>query len=132
MQRGELYLVRKPGSPVTRGTDPKKQRAFVVVSRQLLIDSKFSTAICAPVYSRHDGLSTQVAVGIEEGLRHESSIHCDELLRNTRKFWPPNRGWTGGFLHCLAPRPAALALVSLPKTMLSSYVGGSACRSWKN
>jgi mRNA interferase MazF len=92
MQRGELYLVRKPGSPATRSTDPKKQRVFVLVSRQLLVDSKFSTAICAPVYSRHDGLSTQVSVGTGEGLRHESSIHCDEL-------------------------------VSLPKTMLSSYVG---------
>ncbi len=33
------------------------------------------------------------------------------VLRNTRKFWPPNRGWMGGFLHSLAPRPAALALL---------------------
>lgn len=75
MRRGDLYLVRKPGQ-----TDPRKQRVFVVVSRQVLIDSKFSTAICAPVYSRHDGLSTQVSVGIEEGLKHESSVHCDELV----------------------------------------------------
>jgi mRNA interferase MazF len=75
MQRGELYLVRKPGS-----RDPKKQRVFVVVSRQLVIDSKFSTVISAPVYSRHDGLSTQVKLGPEHGLKHESSIHCDELV----------------------------------------------------
>src|SRR5271167_2616740 len=34
------------------------------------------------------------------------------LLRNTRKSWPPDRGWTGGFLRSLAPRPAALALLS--------------------
>jgi mRNA interferase MazF len=75
MQRGDLYLVRKPGQ-----TDPRKQRVFVVVSRQILIDSKFSTVICAPVYSRHDGLSTQIAAGIAEGLKHESSVHCDELV----------------------------------------------------
>lgn len=75
MQRGELYLVRKPGS-----RDPKKQRVFVVVSRRLVIDSKFSTVICAPVYSRHDGLSTQVKLDPEHGLKHESSIHCDELV----------------------------------------------------
>jgi mRNA interferase MazF len=75
MQRGELYLVRKPGS-----RDPKKQRVFVVVSRQLVIDSKFSTVISAPVYSRHDGLSTQVKLGPKHGLKHESSIHCDELV----------------------------------------------------
>lgn len=87
MLRGELYLVRKPGSG-----DPKKQRVFALVSRQFLIDSKFSTTICAPVYSRHDGLSTQVKLGPEHGLKHDSSIHCDEL-------------------------------VSLPKALLTRYVG---------
>ena len=75
MKRGELYLVRKPGSH-----DPRKRRVFVVVSRQPLIDSRFSTLICAPVYSRHDGLSTQVRAGTAEGLKSESSIHCDELV----------------------------------------------------
>ena len=35
------------------------------------------------------------------------------LLRNSRKSWPSNRGWTGEFLRCLAPRPAALALLTL-------------------
>ena len=75
MKRGELYRVQKPSS-----LDPKKFRVFVVVSRQLLIDSRFSTVICAPVYSRYDGLSTQVSVGIDEGLKHNSSIHCDELI----------------------------------------------------
>ena len=75
MKRGEFYLVRKPGSQ-----DPRKQRVFVVVSRQVLVDSRFSTLICAPVYSRHDGLSTQVRVGTAEGLKKESSIHCDELV----------------------------------------------------
>ena len=53
---------------------------FVVVSRQVLIDSRFSTLICAPVYSQRLGLSTQVDVGTEEGLKAESSIHCDELV----------------------------------------------------
>ena len=51
-----------------------------MVSRQVLIDSRFSTVICAPVYSVHDGLSIQVAVGQDEGLKHVSSIHCDELV----------------------------------------------------
>jgi len=81
MRRGELYLVRKPGA-----NDPKKQRVFAIVSRQLLIDSRFSTVICAPVYSRHDGLSTQVRVDTAEGLKHESSIHCDELVSLPKTF----------------------------------------------
>jgi mRNA interferase MazF len=75
VRRGELYLVRKPGA-----RDPRKQRVFVVVSRQALIDSAFSSVICAPVYSQHDGLSTQVPVGMTEGLKKESGIHCDDLV----------------------------------------------------
>jgi mRNA interferase MazF len=87
VKRGELYLVKNPGS-----RDPRKQRVFVVVGRQAVIDSRFSSVICAPVYSRHDGLSTQVSAGWEHGLKRESSIHCDEL-------------------------------VSLPKAVLTNYVG---------
>lgn len=75
MKRGELYRVRQPSS-----RDPKKFRVFVVVSRQILIESRFSTVICAPVYTNYEGLSTQVAVGIDEGLKHDSGIHCDELI----------------------------------------------------
>jgi mRNA interferase MazF len=87
MSRGELYLVKKPGTK-----DPRRQRVFVIVSRPVLIETKFSSVICAPVYSRHDGLSTQVRIGVDEGLKSDSSIHCDEL-------------------------------VSLPKNMLTHYVG---------
>jgi mRNA interferase MazF len=58
----------------------------------VLIDSRFSTVICAPVHSAYEGLSTQVAVGPAEGLKHDSGIHCDEL-------------------------------VSLPKTMLTHFIG---------
>ncbi len=75
MRRGDLYRVYKGAA-----RDPKKYRVFVIVSRQVVIDSRFSTVICAPIYSSYDGLSTQVRVGIEEGLKHESSIHCDELV----------------------------------------------------
>ncbi|MBI5745803.1 MAG: type II toxin-antitoxin system PemK/MazF family toxin [Nitrospirae bacterium] len=75
MKRGEIYRVVHPSA-----RDPRKHRFFVVVSRQVLIDSRFSTAICAPVYSTHDALSTQVLIGVEEGLKHDSSIHCDELV----------------------------------------------------
>jgi mRNA interferase MazF len=75
VKRGELYRVAHPSA-----RDPRRYRVFVVVSRQVLIDSRFSTVICAPIYSRHDGLSTQVLVGVGEGLKHDSSIHCDEIV----------------------------------------------------
>ncbi len=74
MKRGELYRVRRPQR------DPRRSRVFVVVSRQLLVDSSFSTVTCAPVYTVRHGLATQVPVGPEEGLKHDSAIHCDQLV----------------------------------------------------
>jgi mRNA interferase MazF len=87
MRRGEFYRVYRGAKH-----DPKDHRVFVIVSRQTLINSRFSTVICAPVYSKYDGFATQVAVGIDEGLKHDSAIYCDDL-------------------------------VSLPKSMLTDYVG---------
>jgi mRNA interferase MazF len=75
MRRGDIYLVKKLSS-----ADPKRQRAFVVVSRQVLIDSDYATVICAPVYTKDSGLSTQVDVGAGEGLKHDSAVHCDGLV----------------------------------------------------
>lgn len=75
MKRGDLFRVYR-GSK----NDPKNFRVFVIVSRQIILDSKFSTITCAPIYSIHNELSTQVEVGIEEGLKNDSSIHCDELI----------------------------------------------------
>ena len=75
MKRGELYRVYKPHS-----RDPKRYRVFVVASRQEVLDSKFSTVICVPIYTNCTGLETQVDVGIEEGLKHDSCIFCDEIV----------------------------------------------------
>lgn len=74
MRRGELYRVSRPAG------DPKQFRVFAIVSRQSLIDSRFSTVICAPVFSSGEGLSTQIPIGINEGLKHESWIMCDNLV----------------------------------------------------
>jgi mRNA interferase MazF len=87
VKRGDLFRVAKPSA-----AEPKRFRVFVVVSRQALIDSRFSTVVCAPIYTTRYGLSTEVPVGSDEGLRHESGIHCD-------------------------------ALVSLPKTALTQFIG---------
>jgi len=74
MKRGELYRVRRPPG------DPKPARVFVVVSRQPLIDSTYSTVICAPVFTHWHGLTTQLPVSAAEGLKHESAIQCDGLM----------------------------------------------------
>lgn len=75
MRRGELYRIKHPSS-----RDPRKFRVFAVVSRQVLIESRFSTVICAPVYTAYEGLTTQVPIGPDEGMKHDCSIHCDELV----------------------------------------------------
>ena len=75
MKRGDLYLVEHPTK-----TDPKKQRVLLVVSRQLLIDSNYSTVICAPVYTSYSDVQTQITLGIEDGLKHQSYARCDELI----------------------------------------------------
>ena len=74
MKRGELYRVRKPPG------DPKPARTFVIVSRQAILNTSYSSVICAPVFSQRDGLATQVPVGSAEGLKHDSAIHCDGLV----------------------------------------------------
>ncbi|MDR0908140.1 MAG: type II toxin-antitoxin system PemK/MazF family toxin [Spirochaetaceae bacterium] len=75
MKRGELYRVHF-GNP----SDTKRNRVFVIVSRQSVIDSKFQSVICAPIYTNRNGDSSQVLVGIDEGLKHDSAIVCDELV----------------------------------------------------
>ncbi|MFW5921476.1 MAG: type II toxin-antitoxin system PemK/MazF family toxin [Polyangiales bacterium] len=86
MRRGELYRARRPGRV------PKRSRVFLVVSRQALVDSRFPTVVCAPIHTQRHGLATELPVGVDEGLKHDSSAYCD-------------------------------ALVSLPKTALTDYVG---------
>jgi mRNA interferase MazF len=78
MRRGEIYRVHQPEG------DPKRYRSFVVVSRQTLIDSTYATVVCAPIFTNGSGLSTQTPVGVNEGLRHDSWILCDNL-RSLRK-----------------------------------------------
>ncbi len=75
MKRGDLYPVRHPTS-----ADPKRQRVFIVVGRQVAVDSRFSIVMCAPIYSAYDGLASQVPVGSAEGLKRDNRVHCDELV----------------------------------------------------
>ena len=75
MKRGELYRAYKGAK-----YDPKNQRVFLIVSRQALISSNFSMVICAPVYSKYNGSPTQVEIGTDDGMKHDSVVYCDELM----------------------------------------------------
>jgi mRNA interferase MazF len=74
VRRGEIYRVHRPSD------DPKSFRSYVIVSRQTLMNSQFPTVVCAPIFSRGHGSSTQVMVGIDEGMKHDSWILCDNLV----------------------------------------------------
>lgn len=76
LRRGEIYRVRQP-----QHGDPKKARCFALVSRQDLLDSKANRVLCAPINSSGVGLSTEVQVGVDEGLKHDSVINCDQITR---------------------------------------------------
>ena len=75
MKRGELYRIEKPSKQ-----DPKNFRVYLVVSRQPFIDTGYSSVICAPIYTTYNNLLTEVSVGVDEGLKHDSCIRCDELV----------------------------------------------------
>lgn len=92
MKRGELYRVEKPSK-----RDPKGFRAFVIVSRQEFIERTYPSVICAPIYSNCNNLSSEVEIGVDEGLKHDSCIRCDELV-SLQKFTLTN------FIGSLSPQ----------------------------
>ncbi|MBI2892062.1 MAG: type II toxin-antitoxin system PemK/MazF family toxin [Deltaproteobacteria bacterium] len=75
MNRGEIY--RTHDRLAERGGKPG---FYLVVSRPFIAQSPdVSTVVCAPVYSKILGISTEVLVGPEEGLPRLSAVRCDFL-----------------------------------------------------
>ena len=73
MKRGEIY--RSSERLPERGFKPG---FYVVVSRDFVAGNEdVTTVMCAPIYSRRLGLRSEVLVGPEDGLPHESAIRCD-------------------------------------------------------
>ena len=75
MKRGEIYRTQE--KTPERGHKPG---FYVVVSRNFIArNDDVSTVICAPVYSEILGLRSEVVLGVEDDLPHESAIRCDFL-----------------------------------------------------
>lgn len=75
MTRGDIYRTRD--RVPERGDKPG---FYVVVSRPYIAaNDRISTVVCAPVYSRILGVSTEVVLGPEHGLPHASAVRCDFL-----------------------------------------------------
>jgi mRNA interferase MazF len=70
LNRGEIWLY-------TFGS-PDKRRPVLVLSRQKAI-SLLRTVLVAPITSTIHGAPSEVQVGIEEGLKHDSAINLDQI-----------------------------------------------------
>jgi len=70
VSRGEIWLY-------TFGS-PDKRRPVLVLSRQRAIDL-LRTVLVAPITSTIHGAPSEVQVGIEEGLKHDSAINLDHV-----------------------------------------------------
>ena len=64
---------------------PDKERPVLVLSRQEAL-SKLRTAIVAPITSTIRELPSEVIVGIDEGLRHDSAINLDHVQTVEQRF----------------------------------------------
>ena len=70
VNRGEIWL--------HTFAPPDKRRPVVVLSRQGAIPL-LSSAIVAPITSAIRGLPSEVPVGIDEGLKHDSAVNLDHV-----------------------------------------------------
>lgn len=70
VKRGELWLYRFG--------KPDKRRPVLVVSRDDVI-GLLRTVTVAPITSTIHGAPSEVFVGIDEGLKHESAVNLDHL-----------------------------------------------------
>jgi mRNA interferase MazF len=76
MRRGEIYRTKE--KVPERGLKPG---FYVVVSRNFVAENEnISTVVCAPVYSEILGLRSEVVLGREDGMTHDSAVRCDFLM----------------------------------------------------
>lgn len=73
-QRGDVWFADVPGD---------KRRPVLVLSRDPL-GSVLHSVICAPITSRVRGISTEVPLGGEAGLTHESVANFDNVFLLSR------------------------------------------------
>ena len=69
-RRGEIWQYRFAA--------PDKRRPVVVLTRQEVLPL-LHTAMVAPITSTIRGLPSEVIVGIDEGLKHDSAINLDHV-----------------------------------------------------
>ena len=69
-RRGEIWHYRF--------SSPDKRRPVLVLTRQRVLPL-IRTAMVAPITSTIRGLPSEVMVGVDEGLKHDSAINLDHV-----------------------------------------------------
>lgn len=69
-----MYRVRRPAG------DARRERVYLIVSRDDFLDVRYSTAVCVPVYTAGGFSEAELPLGPSEGLKHASFGRCDELI----------------------------------------------------
>ncbi len=70
MNRGDIWQYRFK--------TPDKRRPVLILSRQDVIPL-LHTVMVAPITSTRRGAPSEVAVGVDEGLKHESAVNLDHV-----------------------------------------------------
>lgn len=70
IKRGEIWFYRFK--------HPDKSRPVLVLTRQEVIEL-LNTVMVAPITSTIHGAPSEVVVGIEDGLRHDSAVNLDHV-----------------------------------------------------
>ena len=70
VSRGEIWLYAFP--------TPDKRRPVLVLTRQEVIEL-LSTVMVAPITSTIRGAPSEVPVGVDEGLKHDSAVNLDHV-----------------------------------------------------
>ena len=69
-----------------------KQRPVLVLTRELARDALNNVTV-APITSTRRGLSTEVRVGVANGLDHDSVVSCDNVMTILKSELGPQIGW---------------------------------------
>lgn len=81
MNRGDIYEADLPGG----------RRPVVILTRDWAIPLLANVTL-ATITSRNRGLATEVPVGREHGLDHDSVVNCDNLFTAPKRLLDRRRG----------------------------------------
>ncbi|MFN2463203.1 MAG: type II toxin-antitoxin system PemK/MazF family toxin [Candidatus Dormibacteria bacterium] len=69
-----------------------KRRPVLVLTREIMV-GRMSTVTVAPITSTQHGIATEVPVGRQNGLDHDSAVKCDQIVSIPNERLLEQCGW---------------------------------------